>query len=58
MEYNCEHTRPVSRGPWLTNNGYWYKDSKADGRILTMSTQVNGEGLTQCTVVAYVMRSH
>ena len=35
----------------LTNNGYWYKDNKADGRILTMSTRVNGEGLTQRTVL-------
>ena len=35
----------------LTNNGYWYKDNKSDGRILTMSTRVNGEGLTQHTVL-------
>ena len=47
---NCEHTRPVDRGPQLTNNGYWCKDNKADGRILTMSRQVNREGLMQCTV--------
>ena len=51
MGYNCERTRPVSRGPQLTNNGYWYKDNKADGRILTMSIQVNRQGLTQHTVL-------
>ena len=51
MEYNCEHTRPVSRRSLATNNGYWYKDNKADGRIITMSMRVNGEGLTQFTVL-------
>ena len=51
MGYNCERTKPVKRGPWLTNNGYWCKDNKADGPILTMSTRVNREGLTQCPVL-------
>ena len=41
MGYNCECTRPVSRGPKLTNNGYWGKDNKADGRLLTMSIRVS-----------------
>ena len=51
MEHNCDHTRPVSRWSWLTNNGYWYKDNKADGRMIIMSTRANGEGLTQLTVL-------
>ena len=46
MGENCECTRSVS-----TNNGYWYKDNKADERILSMSTLVNREGLTQRTVL-------
>ena len=50
MGCNCECTRPVSRGPYLTNNGYWCKDNKADGRILTMSKWVNRDGLTQRNV--------
>ena len=50
MQYNCERTRLVSRESQSTNNGYWYKDNKAYGRIITMSTRVNGEGLKQRTV--------
>ena len=51
MGYNYERTRPVSRGPDVTNNGYWCRDNKADGRILTMSRRVNREGLTRRTVL-------
>ena len=51
MEYNCERSRPVRRGSQSSNNGYWYKDNKADGRIITMYTRVNGEGLTQRRVL-------